>query len=140
MGQEAGKIDFRNFNVLGLRHEKYFAAFGFENNLAYLTAPVVAEGISGDAGIVYTTNFVLNASLAGTTPFFTAGLGLLRKFGDSIGNSGTKFLANVGFGIKTKEVLGKAGLRFDFRRFVIYDVLSENLHNTELSIGLVFSF
>ncbi len=65
LGQETGKIDFRNFNVLGLRHEKYFAAFGFENNLAYLTAPVVAEGISGDAGIVYTTNFVLNALLLG---------------------------------------------------------------------------
>lgn len=136
------RIDVENYSTLGLRYEKTFLAiFGFENTLAYTREIMVPGGATDeDDGLYYTGAFVLNIPVGRLVPNFAYGLGFLHRFGDSFPDTGTSFMTNWGVGIKFRELAGPVGLRFDYRRLKLYDVLDDNFNTQELSAGVVLTF
>lgn len=137
----AQRIDLDNFTLFGLRYEKTFGGvLGFENSLAYTGNSLVAKGEDTSPGIAYTSNLVVSVPSPTVAPFFTLGLGMLYKRGGSFPDVGTSFLTNYGFGVKVRQVIGAAGLRFDYRRFTLYDVLDGTVKTNEVSAGILFSF
>ena len=134
-------ISLDSFTLFGVRYEKGFlTVFGFENTLAYTTSGLVAKGEMTSRGLFYTGNLVVSIPAKKVVPFFTAGLGVLHKFGDSFPDVGSTFLTNYGFGVKMPKIVGPAGLRFDYRRFTLHDVLEESIKTNEVSGGVVFRF
>lgn len=135
------RIDLKNLSLFGVRYEKSFLlVFGFENSLAYTTNSLVAKGEGGSGGIAYTGNFVVSIPADNVAPFFTVGVGVLHKLEKSFPDVGSSFLVNYGLGAKFRRMAGPMGLRFDYRRFKLYNVLDETVSSNELSGGLVFSF
>lgn len=134
------EVDLRNFSTLGLRHERYFAIFGLENSLSYLSAPMVISGQEGDGGLSYSGNLVINLPMRGMVPYLTFGLGLLHKLGDTEPDVGTRFHTNFGLGVKFRRRAGPLGVRLDYRRYNIRRVLDDSLRTNELSAGIMLSF
>src|SRR5690606_8923298 len=138
----ASSIEVDNYSTLGVRYEKTFLGiFGFENTLAYTRGIMVpADASEEDDGLYYSGAFVLNIPVGRLVPNFAWGLGFLHRFGDSFPDTGTSFLTNWGIGVKFRELAGPLGLRFDYRRLKLYDVLDEDFNTQALSGGVILRF
>ena len=85
-------------------------------------------------------------------PYVTAGVGLIRTWGqERIGsgpkkiaafafNLGTKFAINYGGGIKVRRLIGPLGLNVDVRGYTILNARDTSLHLIQTSAGLVFTW
>jgi hypothetical protein len=137
-----GIMEFDRYGFLGVRYEKdYLLILGIEHNLVYandLLAPRTGNG--GEDALYYTGNLVLNLPVDRIVPNFVLGIGLMHRFGDSFPDTGSSFLTNWGLGVKFRELLGSAGLRFDLRRVRIHGVEDGSVTATELSGGLLLTF
>jgi len=96
------------------------------------------------------SNLVVRFPVGKLTPYGTAGVGLMKTWGNSEREFGTRFTVNYGGGIKFNKVVGLLGVRIDVRGYTapsvpIRDrfgrvVLEENLNFVEGSVGVVYSW
>jgi hypothetical protein len=98
------------------------------------------------------SNLVVRFPVGKVTPYATAGVGLMKAWGDSGRASlfGTRFTVNYGGGIKFNRVVGPLGVRVDVRGYTapsfpirsrFGEVLGEeNLNFIEGTIGAVYSW
>ncbi|MDA2927603.1 hypothetical protein MYX78_10320 [Acidobacteria bacterium AH-259-G07] len=136
-----GEVKLNNFNVFGARFEKdFFVILGFENTLAVSANSVLTTAGEDDGGLYYTSNLVVNLPIRRMLTFFTWGLGVSHKFGDSFPDVGSRFATNFGTGVKLRRLAGPIGLRMDYRRFTIHSVLDENVNTNEVSVGIIFTY
>lgn len=141
LSEASQSIGLEDFTVFGVRYEKGFTSvFGFENTVAYTTNSLVRTGEENRRGLVYTGNLVINIPAPHFAPFFTAGLGVLHKFGKGFPNVGSTLATNYGLGVKVPKIIGPAGLRFEYRRFTLHDVLEGSVKMNEVSGGVFFRF
>lgn len=135
------RYDLRNLALVGLRFEKDFMWFlGFENNLMYSSRLLQPVGASGENGIYWTANLVLNLPNERVVPNLVVGLGVMQRFGESFPDAGTSFLTNWGLGVKVRELAGPLGVRVDYRRIKVRGVEEQSLLLQELSGGLLIQF
>ena len=136
-----GELEFDNFSVFGIRHEKdLFSILGLENTFSFSPGSVLTTAGENDKGIQSTSNLVLNIPVGRVLPFVTAGLGVSHKTGGSFPDVGRSFLINWGAGVKLTHLVGLLGLRMDYRRFSIRGVLDGNVSTNELSAGVMLTY
>jgi len=135
------RFDFDHVRIVGARFETGFLmVLGFENNLVFGSNLLEVPDNPGSNGFYYTSNLVLNLPNGQFVPNLVFGVGFLHRSGDSFPDSGTSFLTNWGAGIKLRNLAGPFGVRFDYRRINVRDVLDQNLLMQEVSAGVLLSF
>lgn len=145
---DGSKVDLRDFNLFGVRYEKdFFIVLGIENSLLFSSGPVVklnspeTRSQSDDSGFSYRANLLINLPVAERAiPYVAVGLGFLHKSGSSTPDIGTRFLTDWGVGLKLTHLVGPGGVRLDYRRVNIHDVVDQDVTTNEISGGILFSF
>ncbi len=137
---------------VGVRFETDFAKIiGIEHTFAYspdFGSPETFGTTENSRGLIYHSNFVLNAPLGHFVPFATIGIGLINSNRQLIVTSpalgirefGTQFAVNYGGGVKFTRLAGPLGVRFDVRGYTLPNVFSERLNIFEISGGVMLSF
>lgn len=138
---EGSRFDFDRVGIFGGRFESEFLmVLGFENSLLFGSNLLQVPGNPDSNGFYYTSNLVLNLPNGRFVPNLALGVGFLHRGGDSFPDSGTSFLTNWGVGLKLRNLAGPFGLRFDYRRINVRDVIDQDLLLQELTAGVLFSF
>jgi len=136
-----GDTQFKESSLFGVRYEKDFLFIvGFENSLLVSGNTLSPDGTSGEKGLYYTGNLVLNFPVDRVVPNLAVGVGVLHRFGETYPNIGTAFLSNWGFGVKFRNLAGPAGFRVDYRRIGIHGVENQTVTEQEFSGGLMLTF
>ena len=134
-------INSTTFGAFGLRigHGR---VFGGEHSIAYSSSFIDSD----TTAFIYNSNLLAQVPLPKVKPYATAGLGLIRTSGNSLGVFGTKFAINYGGGIKFLPA-GPVGLRADVRgysvpsvEFRVFTTEKQRVDFLEASIGVLFSF
>ncbi len=137
---------------VGVRFETDFARIiGIEHTFAYspdFGSPETFATTANSRGIIYHSNFVLNAPLGHLVPFATIGIGLINSNRQlmvtsppfTIREFGTQFAVNYGGGVKFTRLAGPLGVRVDVRGYTLPNVFSERLNIFEISGGVMISF
>jgi len=96
------------------------------------------------------SNLVVRFPVGKVTPYGTAGVGLIKTWGASGREFGTRFTVNYGGGIKFNRVVGPLGVRVDVRGYTAPNipfrneigevVVKYNLNFIEGTIGVVYSW
>ena len=138
-GGTLASTKLKDFAGFGATFEKYFAIVGFENTFTYYTRPVDITG-SGDAGLALTSGLTLNIPFYGKFGYVAAGAGFFRKQSSLSLDQGTRFLSNIGGGVKLRKLAGALGLRLDYRRCRISNIRGQAYGFNQISGGLMVSF
>ncbi len=138
-GGTLAATDLRDFAGFGATFERYFAIVGFENTFTYYNQPVDITG-SGDAGFGLTSGLTLNIPFYGKFGYVAAGAGFFRKQSSFSLDQGTRFLSNIGGGVKLRKLAGALGLRLDYRRCRISNIRGQAYGFNQISGGLMVSF
>ena len=132
-------FDPKTFGVFGARFS-HGKVIGGEHSFAY--APNFLD--SESKGLLYHSNFLVQAPLPVVKPYGTAGIGVVHSWGDSLSSFGTKFAFNYGGGVKV--ITGPIGVNMDVRGYAVPKIKvvgfsnSDRMDFIQVTAGVVFHF